>query len=83
MRQFYLILLLASFAKNAMAEGKQEDLVVPSTDEAVCVQQIQPIIDLWKNNPRTVKDADRLIKIQKEKGNCAAQNAYRKMLGFS
>ena len=78
-----LIIFLPLSGSGALAEGKHEDLVVPSTDETVCVKQIQPIIDLWKNNARTIEDAKHLIEIQNTKGNCAAQQEYRKLLGFT
>lgn len=59
---------MLSIAINcAMAEGKNEDLTIPSKDEAVCMHQIQPIIDLWKQNERTIEDANHLIEIQSSK----------------
>jgi hypothetical protein len=82
MKKNILMILLAVISSSALAEGQHEDLVIPSTDEAVCVKQIQPIIDLWKNDERSVEDAKRLAETQKTKGNCAAQKEYRKMLGF-
>lgn len=82
MRKNILMVLLAVINSSALAEGQHENLIVPSTDEAVCVKQIQPIIDIWKNNERTLDDANRLVEIQKAKGSCAAQKEYRKMLGL-
>lgn len=82
MKKILLMILLATAGSSVQAEGQHESLVAPSTDEAVCVKQIQPIIDLWKNNERTVEEAKHLAEIQQTKGNCAAQKEYRKMLGF-
>lgn len=82
MRIFFTILLLV-VSSSAIAEGQHEDLVIPATDEAACAKQIQPIIDFWKKNERTIEDANRLIEIQKAQGSCAAQKQYRKSLGFS
>lgn len=82
MRIFFIMLLMVA-SSSVIAEGQHEDLVIPSTDEAVCAKQIQPIIDFWKKNERTIDDANRLIEIQKAQGSCAAQKEYRKSLGFS
>ncbi len=82
MRKFILLILLSVINSVATAEGQHEDLLTPSTDESVCLHQIQPIIDIWMNNERTLEDAKHLIEIQETKGNCAAQKVYRKSLGF-
>jgi len=83
MQKFILLILFIVASSIAMAEGKNEDLAITSKDEKVCAQQIQPIIDLWKKNAKTIDEANRLIEMQKTKGNCAARDQYRHTLGFN